>query len=388
MKKKIVYLTAFLGALGAGFQSFMAFIIFLDKISNFSSLLKLLISGVLNLYSSLINFAMNIGLLWDFFERISGKKPKPFLSGWQKFRYYAGSALFIVTGLLFALTIVAFAPTGILAITGTIAGVFAGIMMMIQQLETWLQSFPTDEKKQLSLWEKFSKWYKNLTAPQIIGFVIALGNLLALSLLLTLGLSSFLLSLGVATFPAIVIGMTIACTMGAFTQFHFTNTFISNFCTNFLVRCQLLWKSKGAAFGILSILTNGGVNAALFYAGVLMLGSLLLSAGIVFPVLPFAIISAIFGGIASILLGSEFWITNCEKIVNWRINNFMESAPLDQELIRYENDSPECLDDPDETLPLLNIPIEGKSNDRRFFKGNRYTPVSDNDSEENMTLGL
>ena len=129
MKKKIVYLTAFLGALGAGFQSFMAFIIFLDKISNFSSLLKLLISGVLNLYSSLINFAMNIGLLWDFFERISGKKPKPFLSGWQKFRYYAGSALFIVTGLLFALTIVAFAPTGILAITGTIAGVFAGIMM-------------------------------------------------------------------------------------------------------------------------------------------------------------------------------------------------------------------------------------------------------------------
>ncbi|NDH67045.1 MAG: hypothetical protein EBY22_03865, partial [Gammaproteobacteria bacterium] len=69
---------------------------------------------------------------------------------------------------------------------------------------------------------------------------------------------------------------------------------------------------KHAWAGIACIATNALVNAALTYAGVELLTGVLLAASITLPpvaaITALAAISAFFGGTASFILGTAFWI--------------------------------------------------------------------------------
>ena len=326
-KKIIVYFTAFSGALGTSLQNFMAFVAFLGQTSNITSFLINLLSGVVSVSSGLVNLCMNIDLLWSFAQRLSGEKKSYPGKGWQRFKYYAGSAVFITTGLLFAFTAIAFSPVGTLAILGLVAGVFVGLIMMIQELETWISGF-TEEQEEVSFVEGLSNWWNGLTLGKSAGLIISLGNVLALSLLLTAGLTVFLMSVGVPVLTAVIAGFAVAFTVGAFTEFYFYNAFLSKFCDKFKQKCEELLASDYAVLGITSIFINAAVNAALCYAGVFMLSGLVLSAGIAFPVLGLAIVAAFFGGLASLLLGSSFWIDNSKHIFGLLVGNVGEAEPL------------------------------------------------------------
>jgi hypothetical protein len=316
VKETSVYLIALLGAAGSSLQNFMAFILFLGRISSLTSFFVMLSAGVVSVCSGIVNLCINIDLLKSFEQRLSGKIKTYPGTGWQRFTFYAGSAVFITTGLLFALTAIAFAPAGSLAILGVAAGVFVGLIMMIQELETWIGSFK-EEQEYVSFWQGLKHWWNELTLGKAIGILIAVGNTLALSLLLTSGLGLFLMGFGVPVSVAMVVGFTIAFSVGAFTEFYFYNEFLSKFCGNFTQNCKDLFQSKYATLGVTSILINAGVNAALCYAGVFMLSGLALSAGLAFPPLGLAIIAASFGGLASLLLGADFWIKNNKHIVGW-----------------------------------------------------------------------
>ena len=232
-KKLIVYFTALSGALGTSLQNFMAFVAFLGQTSNISAFFIKLLSGVVSVSSGLVNLCMNIDLLWSFAQRLSGEKKSYPGKGWQRFKYYAGSAVFITTGLLFAFTTIAFSPVGALATLGLVAGVFVGLIMMIQELETWISSF-TEDQEEMAFIEGLSSWWTELTLGKSVGFIISLGNVFALSLLLTAGLTVFLMSVGVPALTAVMAGFAVAFTVGAFTEFYFYNAFLSKFCDKFV----------------------------------------------------------------------------------------------------------------------------------------------------------
>ena len=326
-KKLIVYFTALSGALGTSLQNFMAFVAFLGQTSNISAFFIKLLSGVVSVSSGLVNLCMNIDLLWSFAQRLSGEKKSYPGKGWQRFKYYAGSAVFITTGLLFAFTTIAFSPVGALATLGLVAGVFVGLIMMIQELETWISSF-TEDQEEMSFIEGLSSWWTELTLGKSVGFIISLGNVFALSLLLTAGLTVFLMSVGVPGLTAVMAGFAVAFTVGAFTEFYFYNAFLSKFCDKFVEKCKELMASDYALLGITSIFINAAVNAALCYAGVFMLSGLVLSAGLAFPPQGMAIVAACFGGLASLLLGSSFWIDNSKHIFGLLVGNVGDTAPL------------------------------------------------------------
>ena len=337
-KKMSVYLIALLGAAGSSLQNFMAFILFLGRISSLTSFFVMLSAGVVSVCSGLVNLCINIKLLKDFADRFNGKKGTYPGKGWKRFTFYAGSAVFITTGLLFALTAIAFAPAGSLAMLGVAAGIFVGLIMMIQELETWLESF-NEEKEYVSFWQGLKHWWKELTPGKAIGIFIAVGNTLALSLLLTSGLGLFLMGFGVPISVAMVVGFAIAFSVGAFTEFYFYTGFLSEFCGDFIRNCALLLQSKYATLGVTSILINAGVNAALCYAGVFMLSGLALSAGLAFPPLGLAIIAAGFGGLASLILGASFWTGNSKYIVGWLTGNISD----DETIMSSTNDMTQLL---------------------------------------------
>ena len=322
-KKTAVYITALLGAAGSSLQNFMAFVIFLGRISNLTAFMINLLSGVVSVCSGLVNLCLNIDLLWSFAQRLSGEKKTYPGKGWQRFNFYAGSAVFITTGILFAFTAIAFGPVGSLAMLGIVAGVFVGLIMMIQELETWIGSFK-ENQEYVPFLQGLSAWWKSLTVGKTAGLLISLGNVLALSLLLTAGLAVFLMNFGIPVFTAVVVGFVISFTVGAFTEFYFYNAFLSEFCENFTQKCTDLLESKYATVGVISIVINAGVNAALCYAGVFMLSALTVSAGLAFPPLALAIVAAGFGGLASLLLGASFWIGNSQHIVGWLAGNVGE----------------------------------------------------------------
>lgn len=455
----IVVFVAFLSALGTGFQNASAIQGVMTMLSASNAWVLGVVAG--GICSTIVNFCLNVELLEDFWERIRGKKPAPHLPGiGKKLRYGVGIAVFVITGFLFGLSAVTIGATGGIAILAIIAGVFVSLVMIPQELETWLQSFddpvavaigkkmhevksceftpdekdttsklingnsgfPADLKKitlkaglqkiktelmlqhnltptsdrlaaltkaianievdkpnfdailesliaqpgdinsqdlqnlkkridtqqqtlknlkgktkeeiatelntlkeaaeavqpQISLFEAIKKWWLELTFGRFLGLVISLGNVMALSLMFTIGITPFFVSIGIAAFPALIAGFCIAFTIGAFTEFYFYHYFLADFCDQVKERWAALINSQNYGVGILTVVVNGTVNGVLGYTSVLLLGGLLAAAGIAAPpLLPLAIVAGIFAGVASCLLGTDFWIRNAKRFADF-----------------------------------------------------------------------
>lgn len=265
------------------------------------------------LCSGLINFFINVELLDGFLERLKNETKVKKLSGWRKFRYYAGSFAFILTGVLFGMMAFTFGMATPLSLLAIASGIFVAIIMTIQEVETWLQSFDgpeSDDRK--SLKDIFTEWKSTLTFGKMCGHMIAAGNVIALSLLFTLGLAEVLIALHVAALPALIIGLSVAFTIGAFTEFYFYNFFLASFCAAFQEKWQAMKNSQLAPLGFLCVATNAFVNAALTYSGVGLLTGLLVAAGVALPpvgvIIALSAISGFFAGSASLVLGMDFWI--------------------------------------------------------------------------------
>jgi hypothetical protein len=294
-----------LGAVGTALQNYMAVVMFLRAFVGATTLSKYL-SGVIHAFaigagglcSGMVNYFINIDLLDGFFERMTSNKPTMPLTGWQKFQRNAGVFIFSVTGLLFGLMAFTFSAATPLAALSVAAGVFVAIIMTVQEIETWLQGF---ENTGLTM-----------TWGKLCGHVIAAGNVLALSLLFTLGLAEFLMAFQVAAFPALMIGFAVAFTFGAFTEFYFYNFFLAKFCHNIESNWEAMKSSQYSWIGFLCIGVNAFVNAALTYSGVGLLTGAFTLAGIGLPpaalITGLAAISAVFAGSASLFLGMDFWI--------------------------------------------------------------------------------
>lgn len=321
-KKTISYLFSALAAAGGALQNYSAIELLIRSLQVGFSELSQVISIAGGLCNGMVNFFMNVDLLESFLERITGdteeagstkkKKTKLPLTGWRKFRYYAGIFVFAVTGVLFGMMAFAFSAATPLSILALAAGVFVAIIMTIQEIETWLQSFDDDKSQKTSLKDIIMVWWSSLTFKKACGHLIALGNVVALSLLFTISLAEVLIAFQVAAFPALVIGFCIAFTVGAFTEFYFYNFFLADFCNTLQEKWVKMKTTPCPALGIVCITANAVVNAALTYAGVGLLTGALALAGIAAPplgvIIALAVVAAIFAGSASFILGMDFWI--------------------------------------------------------------------------------
>src|SRR3990167_9645172 len=150
-KKWVLYIISLFGAVGTGLQNYLAVAALMQAIAQgafAATRVGLLVIHSLaialgGLCSTFANFCMNISLLKDFFKRFTKEewKKRPKLKGWKRFKFWFGSSIFIITGILFGLTAAAFGPAGILAILSIVGGVFVAVIMIIQELETWFKSF-------------------------------------------------------------------------------------------------------------------------------------------------------------------------------------------------------------------------------------------------------
>lgn len=340
-------LVSLLGAMGTGLQNYMAFFTFLASITRFGwDLLQGLAISLGGVCSGIVNLCINIDLLNKFIERFyplteGGKKKKQARDAyhaehlkpwtWNWLKYWLGIAVFISTGLLFGLIALSFSSVGVLAAVAIAAGIFVSIIMVIQELETWLEAFdPPKEvgakKETLTFWGKLTAWFKNKSLGHWIGTLVAIANVLALSLLFTVGIAGFLVTVGAPPLAAVISGLSIAFTIGAFTEFYFYNFFLADFCANIEKKWKDLLNSKYWGLGVFSISANAAVNAALCYAGVLLLNPMLIAAGLTPLPLVVPIIAAIFGGLASLLLGADFWIGNCQKVLAWVMGDGLSEA--------------------------------------------------------------
>ena len=331
-KRTYVRLIAGLGALGVALQNYPAVVLFITGLTtgvvpvcmwlSWSTQIMALTTG--GLCSFMVNFWMNEGLLNDFHKRMTSDEDYQYkaLTRWERIQYFAGIFVFVVTGILFGLMAFTFAMTGPLATLSIAAGIFVAAIMTIQEVETWLASYDKAKKDKAKKAENAEPEVPmTLTHLQFlgkwIGHIIAVGNVLALSLLFTLGLAQSLMAIQVAAFPALLIGFAVAFTFGAFTEYFFYNAYLSEFCQNFGEKWDKMKAIPNAWLGLLSVVTNALVNGALTYAGVELLTGLLLAANIALPAMLaitiLATVSAFFAGTASLILGLNFWIEQ-----NWK----------------------------------------------------------------------
>lgn len=305
-----------LGAFGTALQNYPAVDLFMNELFKniitagklSKNLAKITALGAGSMCGGLVNFWMNVELLDGFFARFKkGYHYKNLkLTAWQKLQYFGGIFVFLVTGILFGLMAFTFAMSGPLAMLSIAAGIFVAIIMTIQEIETWLSSYdnqgPTS-KESLTLQQQIGKW---------CGHIIAVGNVLALSLLFTLSLAQALIALNVAALPAIIAGVAVAFTFGAFTEYYFYNFYLAKFCKNFSQNWKSMTEVPNAWLGFLCVTTNAFVNAALTYAGIGLLSGLLIAANIALPpVLAITILASVcafFAGSASFILGMDFWV--------------------------------------------------------------------------------
>ncbi|MDF1646551.1 MAG: hypothetical protein P1U61_06200 [Legionellaceae bacterium] len=301
-----------LGALGVALQNYQAVELFLKGIIPVSqwskSLIQIVALSAGAACSGMVNLWMNIDLLKGFFERINSDKEYQYqkLTAWQQIQYFGGIFVFSVTGILFGLMAFTFAMEGPLAILSIAAGVFVAAIMTIQEIETWLSSYDAKavEKAQpLSLLQTLGKW---------CGHLIAIGNVVALSLLFTLSLAEGLMLFNVTALPALAIGALVAFTFGAFTEYYFYNFYLAAFCENFVDNWYLMLEAPSALLGVICVLTNAFVNAALTYSALGLLTALLVTAEVALPpvtvITALSLASAFFAGSASLILGMDFWI--------------------------------------------------------------------------------
>lgn len=332
-KQALSYSISFLGAAGVALQNYTAVNLLITGIGSVLSTLTTTLSGFAHtisvllggLCSGTVNFFINVSLLDSFLKRfwpVNDEKHRATEWGaweqwpfWKKCRAVAGIAVFVVTGLLFGMTAFAFGVAGPLAALALAAGIFVSLIMIIQEVETWLLSFDTAEPNSIS--GLFAQWKETLTINKAWGHCIAIGNVIALSLTLTLGLAETLIALNVAALPAFIVGVTIAFTFGAFTEFYFYNFFLASFCEKIKLNWEKMQQSKWAPFGFACITINAIVNAALTYSGVMLLTGLLTLAGIALPpvglMVAIATGSALFAAGASFFLGMDFWIGRMHK---------------------------------------------------------------------------
>lgn len=302
-----------LGAFGVALQNYPAVELFIKGFISMSEWSKWLVKlGALSsggLCSGVVNYWMNVKLLDGFFERMNSNKDYRYktLSLWEQWQYFSGIGVFVMTGMLFGLMAFTFALEGPLAILSIAAGIFVAAIMTVQEVETWLLSYDSKEttsEETLSAVQQLGK---------ICGHVIAAGNVLALSFLFTLGLAQSLIMIGMAAFPALVVGAAVAFTFGAFTEYFFYDAYLADFCKDFSKKWQDMRDHEHPWFGLVCVSTNALVNAALTYAGAELLTSILIAAHIALPpVVALTAISAVlalFAGSASFILGMDFWIS-------------------------------------------------------------------------------
>jgi hypothetical protein len=269
--------------------------------------------------SGMVNYWMNLDLMERFYKRMfSNEHTEPQyiryeLSAWQQFIYFGGILLFVITGILFGLMAFTFALQGPLAILSGAAGLFVTAIMTIQEVETWLKSY--DDKydpKNISQVPP-QPLTKLETLGKYCGHFIAAGNVLALSLLFALGLTQTLLFWNIMTaLPALITGFFVAFTAGAFTEYFFYNAYLADFGQKYAQKWQEMQTIPHLWFGIICIAINAIVNGALAYSGVPLLSGLFVAANVGLPpvaaITALAVISGIFSGSASYILGAAFWI--------------------------------------------------------------------------------
>lgn len=326
IKQIAIYTISLLGAAGNALQGYMAMVALLNSfIGAAFSLSKAgigLIQGLAiaagGLCGGIVNFFINIDLLESFLERVTAKKAMPNLTGWQKVQYWFGSGVFILTGILFGLTAFAFGPVGALAAVAIAAGFFVAAIMMIQELETWLESFDDPNQNKKSISQVVAAWYASLSPGKMLGYGITVFNVIGLSLLFTLGLTTFLVGVGLATLPALIIGLAVAFTIGAFTEFYFYNRFLSAFCDKLLENLKEFWQSKYSPLGLSVALINATVFGVTSYVAIMSITSLLVAVSIALPPVGVVIASAAtvsaFVGVASLVLSMDFWRRNSKRL--------------------------------------------------------------------------
>ena len=323
-KKIASYIISVLGALGTALQNYMAVELFIKGLLNgvipmsrlVSAFVKAVAVSAGGMCSGMVNFFINVQLLEAFFKRM-GKKNDVKLEGWRKFRYYAGTFVFVLTGVLFGMTAFTFGAASPLAVLALASGIFVAVIMTIQEVETWLQSFDSKAETHLGLKAMFKKWKSELTLGKAFGHIIAAGNVLALSLLFTLGFAEVLISLHFAAFTALIVSAIVSFTVGAFTEFYFYNFFLAAFCEKIKGKWNEMKNTNHSALGCLCIGTNAFVNGALTFSGVGLLTGLLVAAGVALPpvgiIIGLSAISGFFSGAASLVLGMDFWIGKMSK---------------------------------------------------------------------------
>ncbi|MCR9191836.1 MAG: hypothetical protein NXI01_04180 [Gammaproteobacteria bacterium] len=320
------------GAAGVAAQNEEAVRLFLSSIvpvSHFSrGAIQAVAFGAGGLCSGMVNYKLNVGLLNKFFNRLSAKdahgNPLSYryesLSEWNRFKYFAGIGIFLVTGILFGLMAFTFALSGPLASLSIPIGLFVTGVMMIQELEAWLGIWDLDKtlpngdalpKAAEAPLDVYQQRGKN------IGYAIAIGNVIALSVLFTLSFAQMLVTLHVAALPALLTGLFVGFTFGAFTEFYFYAPFLSEYCQDFGYNWSLMMAAPSALTGLVTVLNNAFVNAALTYAGVELLTVILVAAGVGLPpaavITALSAVSALFAGSASFILGLDFWVGDKPK---------------------------------------------------------------------------
>lgn len=309
-----------LGAVGVALQNYPAVEIFVQGVLKGIIPLNRWSLGMMQalsfttggLCSGLVNFWMNVELLEGFFKRINSNEEYQYLrlNNWEKFQYFSGVFVFVVTGVLYGLMAFTFAMEGPLATLSISAGLFVAGIMTIQELETWFASYDKKEAEVdgvLSLMQQLG---------QYVGQMIAVGNVAALSLLFTLSLAQSLMALQMAAVPALAIGFAVAFSFGAFTEYYFYHFYLANFCKNFGTNLNRMAALHNAYIGFLCVCTNAFVNGALTYAGIELLMGLVITANLACP--PLAAIIALasgcsfFAASASLMLGMDFWVRQNE----------------------------------------------------------------------------
>ena len=257
----------------------------------------------------------------------------------EQAKYYGGSLVVIVTGVLFGLTAFMFAMGSPLAMLSFMAGLFVTGITMIQELEAWLAAWDPTIGSATGLPQRFGEW---------CGYIIAVGNVLAFSLMFTLSLAETLILLHVAAIPALAVGAAVSFFFGGFTEYNFYAPYLTALCGQFGDKWQAMMATDWALAGILCMSVNAFVNAAAAYTSLDLLTALLVSASVTLP--PVAVITVIsvaltlLAGSASFLLGMNFWIG---------------SVPAKDDVIGLENvDDPqdELQDEPEVIDPVLDIP--------------------------------
>jgi hypothetical protein len=354
LKKIGVYVVSGLGALGTALQNYVAVAQLASSLMSSTFAVTKAGVGIIQsiaiafggVCSGIVNFFVNVGLLEDFINRLFGEpdpeKPKPKLTPGQKFWLVLGSIVFIATGILFGLTALAFGSIGVMAAISVAAGIFVSAIMIIQELETWFQSFDDAKENAKSIKQIAKEWFASLTKEKLMGVVIAIGNVLALSLLFTFGLASFLISIvGVPAFPAVIAAFTVAFTGGAFTEFFFYNKFLSNFCGQLKKNWNEFWASKYSPLGLVTSSINAIVNGVLSYVGITAMTGLLVAAGIAVPpvgvVIAIAAVAAVFAGLASFVLCLDFWKSNSKRIPNLVCSTASSTAVIKGEMAKSQN---------------------------------------------------